>query len=135
MAALGNPILVDSSYYITLLRARTDPLERLTTGDSTFEYGIAVCGVVWMEVLRGRSEPAWRDRFNRFFQTSIFLNLTPAAWERVAQLTWELDRKGEVLPATDLMIAACAIEHDVPVLTFDRHFQKIPGVVALDYLP
>ena len=135
MAPCGNPILVDSSYYITLLRARIDPLERLERHRFEFDYDFATCGVVWLEVLRGRTEPSVRDRFNRFFQTTIFLNPSPAVWERVARLTWELDRKGELLPATDLIIAACAMEHDIPVLTFDRHFQKIPGVLALDYLP
>lgn len=135
MSAHGNPVLVDSCFYITLLRSRIDPLERLERHRIEFDYDFATCGIIWMEVLRGRTEASVRDRYNRFFQTAIFLNPGPAAWERVARLTWELDRKGEILPATDLVIAACALEHDIPVLTFDRHFQKIPGLVAVDYLP
>lgn len=131
----GNPILVDSSYYITLARLREDPLRRLNEHRRLFDYDFAVCGVIWMEVLRGRSESAWRERFGAFFRSSIFLDLGPAEWERAAQLAWDLDRKGVVLPATDLAIAACAIEHETPVLTFDRHFQQIPGLVALNNLP
>jgi predicted nucleic acid-binding protein len=135
MSAYGNPILVDSSYYITLARIREDPLRRLEEHRSYFDYDFAICGIVWMEVLRGRSDVYVRERYERFFQTAIFLNLSPGAWERVARLTWELDRKGVILPATDLAIAACAMEHDVPVLTFDRHFRHIPGLMTVDTLP
>jgi predicted nucleic acid-binding protein len=135
MRVLGNPVLVDSSYYITLARSRVDPLERLQDHRAQCDYDVATCGTVWLEVLRGRSDPHVRDRYNRFFQTAVFLTLTPAAWERSARLAWALDRKGIVLPSPDLMIAACALEHDVPVLTFDRHFGQIPGVHALNQLP
>lgn len=135
MAAHGNPILVDSSYYITLVRERIDPLRRLEEHRTYFDYDFAICGIVWTEVLRGRSDPHVRQRYNGVFQTMIFLDLNPGAWERIAQLAWELDRRGVVLPATDLAIAACALEHDVPVLTFDKHFRHIPGLLALDNLP
>lgn len=136
MPVPGNPVLVDSSIYITLLQSKVDPLTWLEERSSgTYDYDFATCGIIWMEVLRGRSDPRLRDRFERFFQTSVFINATPATWERAARLAWELDRKGEVLPATDIAIAACALEHDVPVLTFDKHFLKIPGLTALSNLP
>jgi predicted nucleic acid-binding protein len=62
------------------------------------------------------------------------LHLSAAGWQRVARLAWELDRRGEVLPLTDLIIGVTALEHQAAVLTFDRHFQKIPGLVALSEL-
>jgi predicted nucleic acid-binding protein len=131
----GNPILVDSSFYITLLQAKADPLAWLESSSGLYDYDFATCGIIWMEVLRGRSDPRLRDRFECFFQTAVFINQSPATWQRIARLTWELDRKGIVLPATDLAIAACALEHDVPLLTFDKHFRSIPGVIAIDSLP
>lgn len=136
MHPLGNPVLIDSSFFITLLQARSDPLEwlRARSRMALLEYDFATCGIVWMEVLRGRSDPNLRDRFNAFFQTAVFLNQTAAVWEKAARLAWELDRNGTVIPATDIAIAACALEHGVPVLTFDKHFRRIPGVAVLDTL-
>jgi predicted nucleic acid-binding protein len=64
----------------------------------------------------------------------VLLDMTAGAWQRTAALAWDLDRSGVVLPATDLSIAGCAITHGALVLTFDRHFQQIPGVVAVDHL-
>lgn len=125
-------VLVDSSFYITCLGRRTDPFDVLDTHAD--DYDFAVCGIVWLEVLRGRSDPRVCDAFDARFSTMVFLELTPASWRRTAALAWDMDRRGVVLPATDVAIAGCALVHDAMVLTFDRHFHQIPGVSAVDQL-
>lgn len=126
-----NPplVLVDSCYYIRLQSLRRDPLEELTGFE--LEYDFAINGVVWGEVIRGRSDPHVRNRYERAFSLSRFLQLSPSGWQRVARLAWELDRRGDTIPLTDLIIGVTALEHGACVLTFDRHFQKIPGLVTL----
>lgn len=121
--------LVDSSYFIRTLTLKRDPLEELKLyGD---HYDFAICGTVWIEVLRGRTEPRLRDRFDAGFSTMIFLQLPPAGWQAAARLAWELDRAGRTIPATDIMIAATAIHYDAALLTFDNHFLNIPGLDLL----
>jgi predicted nucleic acid-binding protein len=122
-------VLVDSSVYITLHRQRLDPFAELKRFD--LDYDFAINGIIWAEVLRGRSDPFVRDRYQRAFSVTQFLSLSAAGWNRVAQLAWELDRRGNVLPLTDVVIAVTAIEHSAAVFSFDRHFQKIPGLVTL----
>ena len=129
---MSRTILVDSSFFISRLGERADPLAELER--LRLEYDFAINGIVWAEVLRGRSDPHVRDRFDATFSTMLFLNLTPGAQRRVDRLAWELDRQGDVIPLTDLIIAVTALEHGAAVLTFDRHFQKIPGLVALSDL-
>lgn len=53
-------------------------------------------------------------------------------WESTLILAWELDRKGIVLPLPDLHIAACAMHSGAVILTYDEHFQMIPGIDATD---
>ncbi len=125
-------ILVDSSYYITLLRQQRDPLDELQ--ELEHDYDFAINGVIWAEVLRGRSDPHLRNRYNRAFGVAPFLSLSAGGWQRVAQLAWELDRRGDVIPLPDIIIGITALEHGAAVLTFDRHYQKIPGLVALSDL-
>ena len=65
----------------------------------------------------------------------IYLATGNAVWERAAQLThWSLDRRGIVLPAPDLLIAACVLQADATVLTADAHFQEIPSLRVIDHL-
>lgn len=130
--AVPDLVLVDSSYYITLHRQNRDPLSELERFEHTYDF--AINGVIWAEVVRGRSDPHVRRRYERAFGVAQMLNLTPRGWQRVTDLACELDRRGNVIPLTDLIIAATAIEHRAAVLTFDRHFQHIPGVVAVSDL-
>lgn len=125
-------VLVDSSYYIRMETLRRDPLSILTEFELDYEF--AVNGIVWGEVLRGRSDPHVRDRYDRVFSLKRMLHLSSAGWQRVARLAWELDRRGEIIPLPDIIIGVTALEHGAAVLTFDRHYQKIPGLTALSDL-
>lgn len=123
---MGNLLLVDSNYYIGISRAGGDPFEKL--GAMADGWDVATCGMVIMEVLRGvRSEKA-RRYFETAFSCMIYMATLNSVWEKAAQLAWTLDRKGRVLPATDLIIAACALSQDAALLTFDCHFTEIPGL-------
>lgn len=125
---MSELILVDSSYYIRLLALRADPLDQLQVVADQIDCDYAICGMIWTEVLRGRSDPHVRERFNTAFARMCFINLDAVGWERTARLAWELDRRGEVIPASDLTIAASALEYDALLFTFDRHFARVPGL-------
>jgi predicted nucleic acid-binding protein len=45
-----------------------------------------------------------------------------------ALLSHQLRIQGVPIPTNDIWIAACAIELDCPVLTFDAHFKRIEGL-------
>ncbi len=52
----------------------------------------------------------------------------------VGQIEGQEAAKGNVLPFSDLMIAAAAIEQGYAVLTGNvRHFQKIPGLIVVPF--
>lgn len=125
-------VLVDSSYYISWLNRREDPLAMLT--ELEFDYEFAINGIIWGEVIRGRSDPNLRDRYEKAFALTLMLHLSSAGWQRVGRLAWELDRRGDVIPLPDIIIGVTALEHHACVLTFDRHYQKIPGLVAVSDL-
>jgi predicted nucleic acid-binding protein len=122
-------VLVDSSFFIRLAMAREDPFAHLDEATELHEF--AICGIVWVEVLRGRSEPALRRRYEERFATMVYLNSPARTWQRTAALARDLDQRGRVLPATDLAIAATAMDHGAALLTFDRHFDDIPGLTLI----
>ena len=45
------------------------------------------------------------------------------AWQETEDLAWRLDRTGNILPLTDLMIAVCAFQAGAELLTRDHHFK------------
>jgi predicted nucleic acid-binding protein len=87
-----------------------------------------------MEVCRGRSSPVVLRRFRERFAIMPFLPAGTSVWDQATQLAWSLDRQGIVLPAPDLLIAACALQAKAAVLTSDAHYQHIPGLKVLQSL-
>lgn len=129
---MSNLVLVDSSYWIRAVAIHRDPFDGLASHADDFEF--AINGVIWAEVIRGRVDPAKRKLFEERFATMVSLNLTADSWRRAANLAWQLDRAGHVIGLPDLAIATSAIEHEAALLTFDRHFQTVPGLLVVDDL-
>ena len=128
-----NPlVLVDSSFFITHQRNQLDPFALLK--DYELDYEFAINGVIWAEVLRGRKDPRLKDHYMAAFSITRMLHLNLAGWQRVANLAWELNHQGDSIPLTTIITGVTALEYGATVLTFDRHYQKIPGLTALSDL-
>jgi predicted nucleic acid-binding protein len=130
---MANLVLPDSNFYINCARAGVDPFVELVAHAETLEF--ATCGMVVIEVCRGRSNPTVLRRFRERFAIMSFIATGSSVWEQAAQLAWALDRRGVVLPAPDLLIAACALQAKAVVLTADAHFAEIPGLQVMERLP
>jgi predicted nucleic acid-binding protein len=126
---VASAALVDSNVFISLLRRGDDPLRWL---ESRLE-DIYTCGIVRLEVLRGVRSPKKRDEMGGFFDVLCNVRTDDRLWESAAELAWELDRAGGTIPAQDILIAACALRAGVPVLTDDRHFDRIPGLAVIRF--
>ncbi|MBI4425163.1 MAG: type II toxin-antitoxin system VapC family toxin [Elusimicrobia bacterium] len=44
----------------------------------------------------------------------------------------QLRKQGTPIPTNDIWIAALAVQHDLPLLSADRHFARLPQVLLLD---
>ncbi len=128
----ASPVLADSSYYIRLLRQRQDPLRALALAAAARD--VAICGVVRCEVGRALREPGVLKRFHACWDVMVNVPTDNRLWDEVELTLWKLDRQGCVLPLTDVVIACCAIRIGAVVLTFDGHFEQIPGVRAVSRL-
>ncbi|MGZ4988652.1 MAG: PIN domain-containing protein [Limisphaerales bacterium] len=123
-------VLVDSSFYIGLARNGRDPLQALAY--AAVDRDLAVCGVVRCEVGRGIRQQKTLKQFQSFWDAMLNIPTDNELWSQVEELGWRLDRQGTTLPLTDLIIASCAMRIDAAVLTFDRHFELIPGLRCID---
>lgn len=124
----ASPILADSSFYIRLLRQKQDPLRALGLAAETRD--LAICGVVRCEVGRALVPPKVRAQFRAAWDLMINVPTDNRLWAEAEQTLWDLDRKGVILPLTDVVIACCAQRIGAVVLTYDHHFRQIPGLRA-----
>ena len=52
---------------------------------------------------------------------------------RYAEIAHHLKERGRPIPTNDLWIAALARQHDMPVLSQDRHFDHVPGIQRIGW--
>ncbi|MDA7920954.1 PIN domain-containing protein [Verrucomicrobiales bacterium] len=129
---MSRPVLVDSSWYITYFRQSKDPLPALAFIAETRD--VATCGIVKAEVGRGLKSPEKLARYERAWEVMLCVDSVYDRWEETLKLVWQLDRKGVILPVQDVHIAACAIHLGAVILTYDKHFKKIPGLDSTDVI-
>lgn len=129
----ASPVLVDSSFYISCLREGRDPLRLLAVTAAARD--VAICGVVRCEVGRGLRKAGLRAKFAAVWDVMLNVQTDDRLWAEAERTAWELDRKGVVLPLTDIVVASCAGRIGAVVLTLDRHFREIPGAVVIDRAP
>jgi predicted nucleic acid-binding protein len=130
---MEHVVLPDSNIYIGALRAGRDPFSEFAEAAAD-DREFVTCGMVLLEVCRGLRDPYVLRRFRERFAVMLYQPTTNQIWERATQLAWTLDRQGLVLPAQDLLIAACALNVNAAVLTADAHFRQIPGLRVIGSL-
>lgn len=58
-----------------------------------------------------------------------FIPVTLTTADRFSRIALALKRKGSPIPSNDIWIAAQAMETGADLLSFDRHFDSIDGLV------
>jgi tRNA(fMet)-specific endonuclease VapC len=83
-----------------------------------FRYGIA-------ESRHRTTYDAWLQSQLPYFDVLTVTDETAIAY---AALRVALKRSGRPIPANDAWIAALALQHRLPVLSRDQHFDAVPGL-------
>jgi predicted nucleic acid-binding protein len=84
-----------------------------------FRYGIAL----------SRHRRAYEDWLAAEIPSFDLLAVTAETAVAYAGLRVELRRTGRPIPANDVWIAALALQHRLPLLSRDQHFEAVPGLL------
>jgi predicted nucleic acid-binding protein len=118
--------IVDTTVWIDFFRGKNTPETEMLQHMLNAGEDICICGVILTEVLQGTREDADYKAVASRFEAFLFLPMHHSAFVDSAQLYRALRRKGiTVRNAVDCMIAAVAIEHDIPILHHDRDFDPL----------
>lgn len=120
-------VVVDTSAWVDFLRGgrgrAAAAVEELVRSARA-----VTCGIVLAELLAGVNDAEQRDRLQEALAGLDYFEMREQTWRRVGELAAGLRGKGRTLPMSDLILAALAIEHDLPVFTVDNHFRQVPGL-------
>ncbi len=93
---------------------------------------ICICGIILTEVLQGIREDSEFNRTQDLLGNLVFLPMQYYVFLRSAEIYRNLRRKGiTIRKPVDCMIAAVAIENDIPLLHNDKDFIPIEKHIGL----
>lgn len=119
----------------------TNRLTDIFRGDAALADSLGNCEEVWIplmvlgEIKAGFYGGTQRLRnetlFRQFLARETVGVLLPGreTAEQYARVFVQLKRAGTPVPDNDLWIAALALEHDLILITRDRHFERIPQLL------
>ena len=87
-----------------------------------------VCGVVLFELVQGVRTEDEKAKVLDALSNLSYAEMTKDLWQKAGALSASVKKKGLNLPLSDIFIAALAIEHNLQIFTFDKHFEQIPTV-------
>jgi len=119
----------------------TNRLTDLFQGDAELADRLAECDEVWIplivlaEIKAGFYGGSQQHRNELLLQSLLakptvgILLPTRETAEHYARLFVQLKRAGTPIPDNDLWISALALEHDLLLITRDRHFEQVPQLL------
>lgn len=120
----SQKILVDTCVWIDFFRG-TESLYRAELRNLLHSRRVILCGVVVAELLQGIRQGRQRKELSRAVAGFPYQEMTRDIWIDAGILGARLNAIGHPIPMSDLAIAALALQQDLAVFTFDKHFDHV----------
>jgi len=117
--------LIDSSAWIEYYRKEGNKDYKAVISNAIQNNEAAVNGIIQLEILVfTKTQSEYNDILSDF---SAFhnLELNDTVFQKASEIGFNLRRKGITIPASDLIIAASAMDNDCQLLHLDKHFTFI----------
>ena len=125
-------VLVDTTVWVDFFNDKDTAQVRLLERYLLEGVDICTCGVIFTEVLQGIRKDSDYMKTRARFDAFLFLPMERQTFVTAADMYRKLRKRGITIRKTvDCIIAAVAIEHDIPLLHNDRDFNPIEKVIGL----
>jgi tRNA(fMet)-specific endonuclease VapC len=125
-------VCLDTSAYSRLMGGHA-PLTQLLESADEVLVPATVLGELHAGFEMGSRREANRRKLDEFLALSGVETtaVTAEIAERYGLLVSQLTRQGTPIPTNDIWIAATALETGSRLVTYDSHFEHIPGLIVL----
>ncbi len=123
-------ILLDTSAYVGFKRNAVETVEIIVKAE-LIVFSPVVLGELMFGFRNGSRFKKNMDDLNRFLEHEA-VDLAPIGKitsDRYSRIAAQLRLQGTPIPTNDIWIAAQAMEHGAELITSDKHFDKISGLV------
>jgi len=123
-------VLLDTNAYTRLLTGDQEVLKALANAECVY-VPVVVIGELLAGFKGGAREQQNRKLLDEFLEreTVLMLPVTIKTAEVFAELMHRLKKAGNPIPINDVWIAAQAVEAGAFLVTYDKHFSSIAGLL------
>jgi tRNA(fMet)-specific endonuclease VapC len=123
-------ILIDTSAYVGFKR-NVDEIVEMIVRSEVILFSPIVLGELIFGFRNGTKFKQNMNELNEFLQHEAVsvVPLGDVTADRYSRIASHLRNQGTPIPTNDIWIAAQTMEHGAELLTSDRHFQNIAGLV------
>lgn len=129
-------MILDTSFLVDVLRGRPEAADRERDLDATGGASVTAISVMelWEGIHLATQRESERARVRELLTGLHHVDFDRDSAMRAGSISARLVSAGTPIDLEDVMIAAIAIEHSMPVLTADPgHFERIDDVVVETY--
>jgi tRNA(fMet)-specific endonuclease VapC len=123
-------LLLDTNAYVAMMKGHAGVADRIRRAEEVLMSSV-VAGELIFGFRNGSSYERNMSELNHFLENRFveFLPVSYITADRFGRIAASLRRKGNPMPSNDIWIAAHAIESGAELLSFDRHFENVDGLV------
>ena len=123
-------ILLDTSAYVMFKQNQTDVVE-IVIKSGLILISPIVLGELMFGFRNGSRFKQNMKELNNFLEHEIvdLAQIGKITSDRYSRIAAKLKSKGRPIPTNDIWIAAQSMEHGAELITSDRHFKNIDGLV------
>jgi predicted nucleic acid-binding protein len=120
--------LVDTSAWVHQMRPRGDPLVRARVEALLRAGEAAWCAMVRLEMWAEIGNEKERRALREYEAVVPSLGIDDEVWQAAFDLAREARRGGKTIPASDIVIYACARHHETEIEHVDAHFDMLASL-------
>jgi tRNA(fMet)-specific endonuclease VapC len=123
----GSKFLLDTNIIIEIFDGNKVIADKLSKLPGFF-ISVVVLGELYIGVNRVTNKAKHLKKLNNFLELCTVLNSDRVTAKNYGEIVANLYKKGKPLPINDVWIAAAAMQHNLILVTRDKHFNEIQGL-------
>lgn len=127
-------VIVDTSAWIEFFRPQGDSEFKEAIKPLIAEGRVLLPGIIRMEILRGTRSKKEYEMLDELLKGLTYLPVEEDFWGRLSLFSFDLFRKGIVVPLADAYISLVVMENNAHLLHRDRYFDLIARETKLNII-
>lgn len=123
----GNNFLLDTNIIIEVFDGNKNIADKISKLPG-FYISSVVLGELYIGINRVTNKAKHLKKLQDFLQLCTVLNADEVTAQHYGLIVAELYKKGKPIPTNDIWIAESAFQHELVLITRDKHFTEIAGL-------